>query len=158
MAMFTRIARSLAVIATVAAIVDTDPEPLEMALSTFEDTVELVDSIFDTADCADEANGVDDDNDGYADDGCGDDGDPAAVGRSEHASGDCTFGIGNTGGDIVVDVLADVALCPIALGALGIQASVDSFQAAHALALGSIAWMNRLRLAPSTTGKPRATS
>ncbi len=126
--------------------VDSTPMPLQDALDAYNDTSELIDSIFDTADCRPEDAQVDNDGDGAADDGCGDSGDPDRVGRGEDESGACSFGIGNTGFDIALDIAVDLVACPIALTVLGITATVDSFEAAFALAKGALALAGDARL------------
>jgi hypothetical protein len=125
---------------TLQAAVDTDPQPLEDALAAYNDTVELVGEVFDPADCTPIDDQIDDDADGAPDDGCDDDGDPDAVGRGENESGDCSFGVGNTGGDIATDIIWDTFACPIALGSIGIQGAIDGFQSAFLLATEGIAF------------------
>jgi hypothetical protein len=125
---------------TLQAAVDTDPQPLEDALAAYNDTVELVAEVFDPADCTPEDGQIDDDGDGAPDDGCDDDGDPDAVGRGENESGDCSFGVGNTGFDIATDVAWDLVACPIALGSIGIQGAIDGLESAFLLATEGIAF------------------
>jgi hypothetical protein len=122
---------------TLQAAVGADPQPLEAALESYNTTVALFDSVFDTATCGDD---IDNDGDGAQDDGCGDAGDPDAVGTSEHESGSCTFGAGNTGVDIAIDVAWDLAACPIALGALAGSAVIDSLEAAFNLVVQGVAY------------------
>jgi hypothetical protein len=124
---------------TLQAAVDTDPQPLEDALAAFNTTVELVEDVFDPADCTPIDAQIDDDGDGFPDDGCGDDGDSDAVGAGEDESGFCSFGVGNTGGDIAVDVVADLFSCPIALAAIGVSGAIDGLESAFTLATEAVA-------------------
>jgi hypothetical protein len=123
---------------TLQAEIDDDPQPLEAALSKFADTKAAFEDLGRPATCTPEDAQIDDDGDGAPDDGCGDDNDKPRVGRGEDESGPCSFGVGNTGIDVAVDVAYDLVACPAALLELGITAAVDSFEALTTLATETI--------------------
>jgi hypothetical protein len=106
-----------------------DPDPLAAAVAHYNDLDEKFAALDDPATCRPEDAQVDDDADGAPDDGCGDSGDPDRVGRGEDESGPCSFGVGNTGVDVALDVASDVVSCPVALAKLGLDVVVDSLAA-----------------------------
>ena len=125
--------------ASLAASVSADPDPIAAAVAAYGDYEAKFNAVFAPATCTPVDAQIDDDGDGAADDGCGDDGDPDSVARGEDASGDCSFGVGNTGIDIPIDVAYDIGACPIALAGIGLDFVGDSLQAATALATETLA-------------------
>lgn len=124
--------------ATLAAELSDDPQPIAAALAKYSDYEAKFAALSAPARCTPEDAQVDDDGDGTADDGCGDgdnpdteadESDAGRVGRGEDESGPCSFGVGNTGIDVAVDVAYDVVACPIALAGIGLEFAAESLSA-----------------------------
>jgi hypothetical protein len=96
--------------ATLAASVADDPQPIAAALGAYGDYKAKFDEVFA----------------------------PAAT-PDASASGDCSFGAGNTGIDWVGDVAYDTVACPVALATIGLEFVGDSFEAAWNLATETLA-------------------
>ena len=115
--------------ASLAAEVAESPDPLGAALARYSDYKQKFAEVSAPATCRPEDAQTDDDGDGAPDDGCGDDDDPDRVGRGEDESGPCSFGAGNTGIDVTVDVLSDIVSCPIALAGIGLSFAGETLAA-----------------------------
>lgn len=124
--------------ATLAAGLSDDPKPIAAALAQYSDYEAKFAALSAPARCTPKEAQVDDDGDGTPDDGCGDGDNPdteadetdaGRVGRGEDESGPCSFGVGNTGIDIGIDVAYDVVACPIALAGIGLEFAAESLSA-----------------------------